>query len=84
MEIKEVSSEFLRSVITDRLPVGLFFTHTAKDPIEVLEDSGYKTFKEDEDLFIGVDNSTGHAWTEEFDSFDKCKRWLEGESLEGL
>ena len=25
--------------------------------------------------------STGHAWTEEFDSVDQCKRWLMGENL---
>lgn len=31
---------------------------------------------------IGIDNSTGHAWTEEFDSVDQCKRWLMGEKLE--
>lgn len=30
---------------------------------------------------IGIDNSTGYAWTEEFDSVDQCKRWLMGENL---
>ena len=30
---------------------------------------------------IGIDNSTGHAWTEEFDSVNQCKRWLMGENL---
>lgn len=31
---------------------------------------------------IGIDNSTGHAWTEEFDCVDQCKRWLNGEKPE--
>lgn len=31
---------------------------------------------------IGIDNSTGHAWTEEFDTVEQCKRWLNGERLE--
>lgn len=35
-------------------------------------------FLRDGDKVIGIDNSTGHAWTEEFDSVDKCKRWLSG------
>ena len=31
---------------------------------------------------IGIDNSTGRAWTEEFDTVEQCKRWLNGENLE--
>lgn len=31
----------------------------------------------DADLFIGVDNSEGDAWVEEFDSFKRCLEWLE-------
>lgn len=26
--------------------------------------------------FIGIDNSTGYAWTEEFDTLPKCRAWL--------
>lgn len=26
--------------------------------------------------FVGIDNSTGHAWTEEFDTLPKCRAWL--------
>lgn len=29
--------------------------------------------------YIGIDNSTGDAWTEEFDTLDECKQWLKGE-----
>lgn len=27
-------------------------------------------------IFIGIDNSTGHAWVEEFKSRRKCLNWL--------
>lgn len=30
--------------------------------------------------YIGIDNTTGDAWTEEFDSFSKLKNWLLGEN----
>jgi len=29
--------------------------------------------------YIGIDNSNGNAWTEEFDTSDECIKWLEGE-----
>lgn len=32
----------------------------------LLEDGGY----------IGIDNSTGDAWTEEFPNLRQCKEWL--------
>lgn len=28
--------------------------------------------------YIGIDNSTGDAWTEEFDTFKQCESWLLG------
>ena len=29
------------------------------------------------DLYIGIDNTTGDAWTEEFTSLRKCNEWLD-------
>ena len=29
--------------------------------------------------YIGIDNGTGHAWTEEFMTIDGCVTWLLGE-----
>jgi hypothetical protein len=26
--------------------------------------------------YVGVDNRTGDAWTEDFNSLSSCKRWL--------
>lgn len=41
-------------------------------------------FLRDGEKVVGIDNSTGHAWTEEFNDLDTCKRWLRGENLEDL
>ena len=30
-------------------------------------------------MVVGIDNETGEAWVEQFDSKDKCIRWLVGE-----
>ena len=30
-------------------------------------------------VFVAVDNQTGEAWTECFNSLDSCKKWLAGE-----
>ena len=31
---------------------------------------------------IGIDNSNGQAWTEDFPSLRKCKRWLSNPNIE--
>lgn len=30
----------------------------------------------DAGVYVGIDNSTGDAWTEEFPDLRTCKRWL--------
>lgn len=30
----------------------------------------------DDDVYIGIDNQTGDAWTEDFKSLSACKKWL--------
>ena len=32
--------------------------------------------------YIGIDNSNGQAWTEEFPNLRKCKRWLRDPNIE--
>ena len=32
-------------------------------------------------VYIGIDNSNGHAWTEEFPNLRKCKRWLNNRNI---
>ncbi|MCD2345776.1 MULTISPECIES: hypothetical protein [Clostridium] len=36
----------------------------------------------EDDMFVGIDNSTGEAWTEEFTDLNKCLRWLHGGNLD--
>lgn len=36
----------------------------------------YLSYKE---VFVGIDNTTGDAWTEVFDDLQKCKSWLNGD-----
>lgn len=31
------------------------------------------------DRLVGIDNSTGKAWTNDFDSFEECVKWLRKE-----
>lgn len=31
-------------------------------------------------VYIGIDNSAGDAWTEEFGTKEECLAWLKGES----
>lgn len=35
-------------------------------------------YQKDGDITVGIDNSTGEAWTEDFNSLDECLAWLEG------
>lgn len=35
-------------------------------------------------VYVGIDNSAGHAWVEEFSSLRKCKEWLRNPSLPSL
>lgn len=32
----------------------------------------------EDDRYVGIDNRTGDAWTEEFDTKEKCIDWLNG------
>ena len=36
-------------------------------------------YLEEREQFVGIDNSTGDAWTEEFADKEGCLRWLRGE-----
>src|SRR5699024_3006648 len=38
-------------------------------------------YHENDDVVVGVDNSTNDAWTEEFDHIVKCKTWLKRHDL---
>ena len=54
------------------------------DAIAIIEHRGPRgMFVQDTgDKFVGIDNSTGDAWTEEFDELIDCLRWMAGEREE--
>lgn len=60
--IKKIINEEASKIIDDRNPKGKFYT------IE-------KT-QENKIMYVGIDNTTGDAWTEEFESLNECKTWL--------
>lgn len=62
MEIEKVTPEEASRIIETRLPSGLFYT---------IEKS-----KNGKKIYVGIDNSTKDAWTEDFKSLSSCKRWL--------
>ena len=35
----------------------------------------------DDNVYVGIDNSAGHAWTEEFTNLRQCKKWLLNPSM---
>ena len=50
--------------------------------IETRQSRGWYYRKADRRCYVGVDNSTGDAWTEEFPSRRKCLRWLRDPSID--
>jgi len=50
--------------------------------IQTREPHGLFYAKEGRRLYVGVDNSTGDAWTEDFRSLRHCKRWLRDPEME--
>jgi hypothetical protein len=47
--------------------------------IECLKPTGLFIFN-DNNYFIGIDNSTSKCWVEEFITEDLCVKWLKGET----
>ena len=56
-----------------------------KEAIEIIEHRGCRGMfvQEAGNKIVGIDNSTGDAWTEEFDDLTECLKWLVGEREEG-
>lgn len=55
-----------------------------KEAIEIIEHRGCRGMfvQESGNKIVGIDNSTGDAWTEEFDDLTECLKWLVGEREE--
>lgn len=37
-------------------------------------------YQKDGNIIVGIDNSTGDAWTQDFASLEDCLAWLKGEN----
>ena len=66
--IKYVTSEEASKIIETRKPLGKFF--------EI-------DFEAEEIIYIGIDNTTGDAWVEEFEDIEECICWLNQEKYYG-
>lgn len=64
MKAKRITKEEADAIIEARKPEGLFYLMS-------ITDSGSK-------VFVGIDNRTGDAWTEDFKSKSACLKWLRG------
>ena len=70
IEIKKITYEQAKEIWASNTP-----GHEDYKPLGLF----YFIVRDSEKLkFIGIDNSTGGAWTEEFKSFTKCRIWLLG------
>ena len=67
-EIREVSQLEANIIIADRRPYGKFWN-------EEMSITGQMAY-------IGIDNTTGDAWTEEFEDREKMLDWLNGSELD--
>jgi len=63
-EIRKITNSEATNIIETRQPLGLFYI--AEEDIN------------SEITYVGIDNRTGDAWTEEFELLSECKEWLKG------
>lgn len=63
------------NVQKEKPPVYAVSPYRASKIIETRKPLGLFITKEG-DLYVGIDNRTGDAWTEDFDCFGKCLAWL--------
>lgn len=68
--IQEVGAAQALNIINSRKPLGKFWRQ---------ELSTSEISFDDEWTFIGIDNSTGEAWVEEFKDKETMMSWLKGE-----
>ncbi len=63
-EIKEMTSEEINALLLSGGGYGSY------SPIG-------RFYHKDGDIYVGVDNSTGDAWTEDFTTLEDCLAWLQ-------
>ena len=57
---------------------------TAKEALGIIRTRNPigRFWQKDGDLYIGIDNTTGDAWVEEFTAIEYCLAWLEGRNAQ--
>ena len=51
----------------------------ANEIIETREPLG-KFWCKEGNIYVAIDNSTGDAWTEDFDNYEECEKYLDEEN----
>jgi hypothetical protein len=59
--IIKIDKKKASEIIETRIPQGKFY--------HISEYNGIK-------IYVGIDNHSGDAWTEDFKSLSSCKKWL--------
>lgn len=70
-----ISADEAREIIEIREPRGLFL-YIEDGEICFNDRGGYAVMYTADTRIIGIDNRTGDAWTEEFDTYEDCVKWL--------
>lgn len=70
-------------ILRDMFGIEIISSKEAEEIIEKSVPKG-KFLKFTEHGYLGIDNTTGDAWTEHFDNLIKCVKWLQGEDLEEI
>jgi len=71
-EIKEITQEEVSKLMDS----GFGSTRNDYEPRGLFYKSENFNGKE---IYVGIDNSEGCAWTEDFETLEDCKAWLRGE-----
>jgi len=63
--------------MNDLIEIKEITVEEASTLIETRQPKGLFYTTEKNGIIVGIDNSTGDAWTDEFENLDKCKDWLQ-------
>ena len=75
-----MKAEQVRKCVENKIEI--INSKEAKEIIENREPIGKFIIEYVGNIYTGIDNSNGDAWTEDFKSFNNCIDWLKGKDLE--
>jgi hypothetical protein len=83
MAFLTIKTTFKRLLGRDHPPTFLIDQESARRILGSGEDGGEyepigRYYLQENGVWVGIDNSTGDAWTEEFPTKRKCLKWLRG------